>query len=82
MPALIEVRVLEMRRYKPFWGPRRLALELARKGVTPTPSASAWVRTFIGVLKGSTAIRFEPAEAAAGSVSGPLLFDKQRVCGL
>jgi len=24
MPALIEVRVLEMRSYKPFWGPRRL----------------------------------------------------------
>src|SRR6184192_4554703 len=41
MPALIEVRVLEMRRHKPFWGPRRLVLELARKGVTPTPSASA-----------------------------------------
>jgi hypothetical protein len=39
MPALIEVRVLEMRRHKPFWGPRRLALELAKKGVTPTPSA-------------------------------------------
>src|SRR5438552_3503154 len=41
MPALIEVRVPEMRRHKPFWGPRRLVLELARKGVTPTPSASA-----------------------------------------
>src|SRR5438132_5384097 len=36
--------VLEMRRSKPFWGPRRLALELARKGVTPTPSASAIYR--------------------------------------
>ena len=41
MPAMIEVQVLEMRRLKPFWGPRRLALELARKGVTPTPSPSA-----------------------------------------
>jgi transposase InsO family protein len=47
MPALIEVRVLEMRRYKPFWGPRRLALELARKGVTPTPSASAIYRSLL-----------------------------------
>jgi transposase InsO family protein len=47
MPALIEVRVLEMRRYKPFWGPRRLALELARKGVTPTPSASAIYRCLL-----------------------------------
>ena len=44
MAALIEVRVLEMRRHKPFWGPRRLALEWARKGVTPTPSASAIYR--------------------------------------
>jgi transposase InsO family protein len=44
MPALIEVGVLEMRRHKPFWGPRRLALEVARKGVTPTPSASAIYR--------------------------------------
>ena len=47
MPALIEVRVLEMPRYKPFWGPRRLALELARKGVTPTPSASAIYRCLL-----------------------------------
>jgi transposase len=47
MPALIEVRVLEMRRYKPFWGPHRLALELARKGVTPTPSDSAIYRCLL-----------------------------------
>src|SRR2546428_13448464 len=40
MPALIEVQVLERRRYKPFWGPRRLALGLAKQGATPTPSAS------------------------------------------
>src|SRR5438874_4586603 len=53
MPALIEVRVLEMRRYKAFWGPRRLALELARKGVTPTPSASATYRCLLraGVIQ-------------------------------
>jgi transposase InsO family protein len=44
MPALVEVRVLEMRRHKPFWGPHRLALELGKKGVTPTPSASAIYR--------------------------------------
>jgi transposase InsO family protein len=47
MPALVEVRVLEMRRHKPFWGPHRLALELARKGVTPTPSASAIYRCLL-----------------------------------
>src|SRR6267378_817073 len=47
MPALVEVRVLEMRRHKPFWGPHRLALELAKKGVTPTPSASAIYRCLL-----------------------------------
>jgi transposase InsO family protein len=47
MPALIEVKVLEMRRYKPFWGPRRLALELAKKGVIPTPSPSAIYRCLL-----------------------------------
>ena len=36
MPALVEAKVLEMRRAKPFWGARRLALELARKGATGT----------------------------------------------
>jgi hypothetical protein len=47
MPALIEVGVLEMRRHKPFWGPRRLVLELAWKGMTPTPSASAIYRCLL-----------------------------------
>src|SRR2546428_11806895 len=39
MPARIEERGLEMRRYKPFWGPRRLVPEVARQGRTPTPPA-------------------------------------------
>ena len=47
MPSLVEVRVLEMRRHKPFWGPYRLALELGKKGVTPTPSASAIYRSLL-----------------------------------
>src|ERR1700737_2939687 len=53
IPALSEVQVLEMRRSKPFWGPRRLALELARKSVTPTPSASAIYRALLraGVIQ-------------------------------
>jgi transposase InsO family protein len=46
MPAPIEVQVLEMRRFKPFWGPRRLVLELAKKGMTP-PSASAIYRALL-----------------------------------
>lgn len=32
MPASVEAKVLEMRRAKPFWGARRLAFELLRKG--------------------------------------------------
>ena len=47
MPALVEVRVLKMRRHKPFWGPHRLVLELGKKGVTPTPSASAIYRCLL-----------------------------------
>src|SRR5919109_5270624 len=47
MPALVEVHVLEMRRFKPFWGPHRLVLELAKKGVKPVPSASAIYRSLL-----------------------------------
>jgi transposase InsO family protein len=47
MPAAVEARVLEMRRAKPYWGARRLALELARKGVQPTPSKSAVYRSLV-----------------------------------
>src|SRR5438094_8675484 len=37
----IEVQLLEMRRARPYLGARRLAFELARKGVHPAPSKSA-----------------------------------------
>jgi transposase InsO family protein len=47
MPALVEVQVLELRRHKPFWGPRRLVIELAKKGVSPVPSASAIYRSLL-----------------------------------
>jgi transposase InsO family protein len=47
MSAAVEVRVLEMRRSKPFWGPRRIAIELARKGVTAVPSESAIYRSLV-----------------------------------
>src|SRR5437870_10408245 len=36
-----------MRRAKPFWGARRLALELARKGVQAAPSKSAVYRSLV-----------------------------------
>jgi hypothetical protein len=38
MPAAVEVQLLEMRRAKPYWGARRLAVELARKGIRPAPA--------------------------------------------
>lgn len=31
MPPMVEAQLLEMRRAKPYWGARRLALELARR---------------------------------------------------
>jgi len=36
----VEAKVLEMHRSKPFWGARRLALDLTVKGVKPAPSES------------------------------------------
>src|ERR1700682_1075990 len=47
MPAAVEAQLLEMRRAKPYWGARRLALELARKGVQPAPSKSAIYRSLV-----------------------------------
>ena len=44
MPAVIEARVLELRRYHPSWGQARLLHQLGREGVTPLPSASAIYR--------------------------------------
>jgi transposase InsO family protein len=38
MPAAVEARVCELRRQKPFWGPVRIAHQLAREGVEPIPS--------------------------------------------
>jgi transposase InsO family protein len=38
MPAAVEARVCELRRHKPFWGPVRIAHQLAREGVDPVPS--------------------------------------------
>ena len=41
MAVAVEVELLEMRRAKPSWGARRLALELRRKGAQPALSKSA-----------------------------------------
>ena len=47
MPAELEARVLEMRRAHPFWGPRRLVVELRRAGVATVPSESAVYRALV-----------------------------------
>ena len=47
MLAVVEAKVLEMRRAHPYWGARRLALELTRKGGEPAPSKSAVYRTLV-----------------------------------
>lgn len=44
MPASVEAVVLEMRRLRPEWGPRRLLHELAREGIEPLPSLSGIYR--------------------------------------
>src|SRR5467141_782565 len=59
MSAAVEAQLLEMRRAKPYWGARRLALELARKGVQPAPSKSA-ILPLVGASWGH-----RPAAAAA-----------------
>src|SRR6201999_1986132 len=44
MPPAVEAAVMELRRSRPYWGPRRLVLELARRRVHPVPSESAVYR--------------------------------------
>ena len=47
MPAVVEAALLELRRSRPYWGPRRLVFELAKRGVGPVPSESAAYRTLL-----------------------------------
>ena len=46
-PPEVEAMVLEMRRAHPYWGGRRIAFELARKGLEPSPSESAVYRCLV-----------------------------------
>ena len=46
-PPAVEAMVLEMRRAHAYWGARRIAFELARKGVQPAPSESAVYRCLV-----------------------------------
>src|SRR3954451_13783740 len=48
MPGAVEAVVLELRRSRPYWGARRIALEIARKKeVSPAPSESAVYRCLV-----------------------------------
>jgi transposase len=47
MPADVEAAVLELRRSRPYWGPRRLVFELAKRKVAPVPSESAVYRALL-----------------------------------
>lgn len=47
MPAVVEAALLELRRSRPYWGPRRLVFELAKRGVEPVPSESAAYRALV-----------------------------------
>jgi transposase InsO family protein len=47
MSAAVEVAVLELRRSRPYWGPRRLVFELAKRRVMPLPSESAVYRALV-----------------------------------
>ena len=43
----LEAMVLELRRWRPYWGPHRLVLELARRKVAPLPSESGVYRCLV-----------------------------------
>lgn len=47
MPAVVEAAVLELRRTRPYWGPRRIAFEVTRRGVVPAPSESGVYRALV-----------------------------------
>jgi transposase InsO family protein len=47
MPAQVEAALLELRCSRPYWGPRRLVFELAKRQVMPVPSESAAYRALV-----------------------------------
>jgi transposase InsO family protein len=47
MPAAVEAALVELRRSRPYWGPRRLVFELNKRGVRPVPSESAAYRALV-----------------------------------
>jgi transposase InsO family protein len=47
MPAVVEARIVELRRAHPGWGPRTILSQLVREGVVPVPSRSAIYRCLV-----------------------------------
>jgi transposase InsO family protein len=47
MPARVEAVLLELRRSRPYWGPKRLVFELSKRKVSPLPSQSAAYRALV-----------------------------------
>jgi transposase InsO family protein len=47
MDGACEVRVLDLRKRHPLWGPKRLQFELERAGVTPVPSHMSIYRALV-----------------------------------
>jgi transposase InsO family protein len=47
MPARVEAALTELRRSRPYWGPKRLVFELAKRHVAPLPSESAAYRALV-----------------------------------
>jgi transposase InsO family protein len=47
MPAVIEARVVELRKAHPGWGPRTIRYHLEREGVEPVPSRSGIYRALL-----------------------------------
>jgi transposase InsO family protein len=47
MPAVVEARVLELRRQRPHWGPMNIRHQLGREGMDPLPSLSGIYRALV-----------------------------------
>jgi transposase len=67
MPAAVEAMLLELRRSRPYWGPRRLVFELNKRGVRPVPSESAAYRALVRAgLIDPSAIEIMPSVRTMG----------------
>jgi len=47
MPPAVEARVLELRRWRPHWGPASIRHQIGREGITPLPSLSGIYRALV-----------------------------------